>query len=221
MLKVKICGIMRPEDGLAAAAAGADVLGMIFVPGSKRLVDRSQAARIVHAAREGDRPPKVAGLFADQPEDEVNRMAAELGLDVVQLCGGESLAYCAHMETAVMKTVHVGTEAVDCNELSDRIQGYTGDGHVVVVDRKVDGLAGGAGQSFDWNIAKGLSERGVEFFLAGGLTPDNVGTAVQLVRPWGVDVSSGVETSGVEGKDHDKIRAFIKEAREAQDDGGR
>ena len=216
MVKVKICGIMRPEDARVAAHAGADLLGINFVPGSKRLVDRSQAARIIQAVREGDRKPQVAGLFADQPEGDVNGFAADLGLDLVQLCGGESPEYCAHMQTPVMKTVHVGTEEMDCDELSHRIKAYTDDGHVVIVDRKVDGLAGGTGQSFDWNVARDLSERGVTFFLAGGLNPDNVGGAVRLVRPLGVDVSSGVETSGVPGKDHDKIRAFIQEAREAR-----
>ncbi len=221
MLKVKICGIMRAEDARLATDAGADVLGMIFVAGSKRLVDRSQAARIIEVARTGDKRPQVAGLFADQPEDEVNGTVAELGLDVVQLCGGESPAYCARMRLPVMKTVHVAAEAVDCDELSGKIRGYTEDGHVVVVDRKVEGLAGGTGKSFDWNIARDLSERGIEFFLAGGLTPDNVEAAVQLVRPWGVDVSSGVETTGAAGKDQQKIRSFIKAAREAQDYGGR
>ena len=199
-----------------AVDAGADLLGMIFVPGSKRLVDRSQAAQIIEAARTGDKLPQVAGLFADQPEDEVNGLAAELGLDLVQLCGGESPAYCSRMGSHVMKTVHVGTGAVDCDELSDRIKAYTEGGHVVVVDRKVEGLAGGAGQTFNWDIARDLSERGIEFFLAGGLTPDNVGGAVQLVRPWGVDVSSGVETKGALGKDPDKVRSFIRAAREAQ-----
>ncbi len=216
MLKVKICGIMRPEDARIAADSGADLLGINFVPGSKRLVDRSQAARIIQAAREGDRKPQVAGLFVDQPEDEVNHVAAELGLDLVQLCGGESLAYCSRMETPVLKTVHVGTEAEDCDQLSHRIKAYTDDGYVVIVDRKVEGVAGGTGQSFDWNIARDLSERGIEFFLAGGLNPDNVGDAVSLVRPCGVDVSSGVETQGTPGKDHDKIRSFIRAAREAR-----
>ena len=216
MLKVKICGIMRPEDARLAADAGADVLGMNFVAGSKRLVDRSQAARIIEATRTGDKRPQVAGLFADQPEDEVNGTAAELGLDIVQLCGGESRAYCARMRLPVMKTVHVGVEAVDCDELSGKIRGYSEDGHVVVVDRKVEGLAGGTGQTFNWDIASDLSERGIEFFLAGGLTPDNVGGAVCLVRPWGVDVSSGVETKGAPGKDPDKVRSFIRAAREAQ-----
>lgn len=219
MLKVKICGIMRPEDARLAADTGADLLGVNFVHDSRRFVDRSQAERIIQSARESDGQPGVVGLFADQTEDDVNRMAVELGLDVVQLCGGESPAYCARMLTPVMKTVHVGNEAVDCDELAERIQEYTGDGHVVVVDRKVEGLAGGTGQSFDWNIARDLSRRGLEFFLAGGLNPGNVGDAVRLVSPWGVDVSSGVETKGVPGKDHDKIKLFINAAREAQQYG--
>ena len=221
MVKVKICGIMRPEDARIAADSGADLLGINFVPGSKRLVDRSQAARIIQAVREGDRKPQVAGLFVDQREDEVNGLAAELGLDLVQLCGEESPAYCARMEKPVLKTVHVGTKEMDCHELSHRIKVYTDDGHVVVLDRKVEGLAGGTGRSFDWNIARDISELGIDFFLAGGLNPDNVGGAVSLVRPWGVDVSSGVEAQGTPGKDHDKIRSFIRAAREAQEYGGR
>ena len=221
MVKVKICGITRPEDALAAADVGADMLGMNFVPGSRRLIDRSQAARIIETVRNRHRPPRLVGLFADQPEDEVNNMAADLGLDVVQLCGGESPAYCARMGSSVIKTVHVGAEAVDCDMMSDKIREYTKDGHIVIVDRKVEGLAGGTGKSFDWSIAANLSDRGIEFFLAGGLTPDNVGGAVRQVRPWGVDVSSGVETEGAPGKDHGKVRSFIRAAREAQDYGGR
>ena len=138
------------------------------------------------------------------------------GLDLVQLCGDESLSYCSQISTPVIKVLHVSEiqsveEQVD--SLSREMAALRERGHMVILDRKVEGLQGGTGQSFNWEIAKELSSRGFSFLLAGGLTPENVGLAVRTVRPWGVDVSSGVETGGV--KDGERIRAFIEAVRPA------
>ena len=212
-VKVKICGVQRPEDALVAAQAGADFIGVAFVPERRRRLDVSSAKCVVTALRAtGRQAPKVVGLFADQSLDKVNETIDACELDLVQLCGKESTEYCGKVEAQVIKVVHVdaaGPETVD--RLAERVGRYRGAGHLVTLDRLVEGMAGGTGRSFDWNIAAQLSQRGLSFLLAGGLTPDNVSRAVAQVDPWGVDVSSGVETN--EAKDHDKIRAFINNAR--------
>ena len=213
--RVKICGIQQDADALMAAEAGADFIGLVFVPNRRRRIDEDRARSIVSALRETvGNPPKVVGLFADQPLDEVNRLVQRCDLDIVQLCGEESLEYCGEVCVPVIKVLHVVNslpveDAVDL--LSEKMESLKRQGYLVTLDRKVEGLQGGTGQSFDWDIARRLSDMGFSFLLAGGLTPENVGLAVEKVRPWGVDVSSGVETDGV--KDKEKIRRFVQEAR--------
>lgn len=215
MTQVKICGIREIGDALEAAHAGADFIGVVFVPGRRRKVDEDQARRIATALREQvERPPRVVGLFSDQPLDEVEHAIKHCGLDLVQLCGVESLCYCSQISAQVIKVLHVsdrGSVEEQVDSLSREITALKDRGHLAALDRKVEGLQGGTGQSFDWEIAKGLSSRGFSFWLAGGLSPENVGLAVRTVHPWGVDVSSGVETGGV--KDAERIRAFIEAVR--------
>lgn len=209
---------MRPEDAVVATQAGADFVGMIFVPQRHRLLDAqtgSLIAQTVRASSPPDKAPKIVGNFADQPQEEVNRIIKDCGLDFVQLCGKESLEYCGQIDAGVIKVVHVdpsatGTTYVD--QVAERVQTYTGVGHLVTLDRLVVGIQGGTGHSFDWSIAAQLSQKGLPFVLAGGLSPENVAQAITEVQPWGVDVSSGVESNGV--KDPDKIREFIKNARQ-------
>ncbi len=212
MTRVKICGIQESSDALVAAQAGADFVGVVFVPTARRRLDEDRALRIVSTLREKvGTPPRVVGLFADQPIGEVNRIVRHCGLDMAQLCGSESLEYCGEVGVPVIKVLHVSDspaveEAVAL--LSQAALALRERGHLVTLDRKVGGLQGGTGQAFNWNIARELSMKGLPFLLAGGLTPENVGLAIRAVRPWGVDVSSGVETGGV--KDKKKIRAFIR-----------
>ncbi len=217
MTAIKICGIQRAEDGVAAAVAGADFVGLVFVPQHRRRLTEEQASQIVKALIEcPGKTPQVVGLFADQPIDEVNRHIRSQHLERVQLCGSESLDYCGQVLAPVIKMIHVpGGEAQDgdLDRLAESIQKYRDAGHLVTLDRQVDGLQGGTGKSFDWSIAARLAQAGHEFLLAGGLTPENVAEAVRTVAPWGVDVSSGVETGGV--KDPEKIRAFIQQVRQA------
>ena len=212
--KVKICGFRTPEDALVAAQAGADFIGLAFVPGRPRRVDVASAKNIVAALRAAmPQPPQVVGLFADQPLDEVNETIHSCGLDVAQLCGQESLDYCRSVEAQVIKVLHVEVNAgqTATDSLGERVGRYSNAGQLVTLDRFMKGVPGGTGQGFDWDVAAQLSQRGLSFLLAGGLTPDNVPQAIVQVDPWGVDVSSGVETNGV--KDHDKIREFITNAR--------
>lgn len=236
--RTKICGIRRPEDALVAAAAGADFAGLCFVPGRRRRLEVAAAAEVAATLRgAGARPvrpavqtpqaPQVVGLFADQPLAEVCRVIQACRLDVAQLCGQESPEYCRQVQAAtgaaVIKVLHIAGEPAgeaasgqddDAGAaLERRWLAYREANCYITLDRLVAGLQGGTGRSFDWALASQLSRKGYEFLLAGGLTPDNVAQAVAQARPWGVDVSSGVETAGVQ--DPDKIRAFIANARGA------
>lgn len=225
MIQVKICGIQQPEHALAAADAGADYIGLIFVPRRRRRVEVEAAREIISAlkVRANNSPasnvPKVVGLFVDQSVEEVNHIVKACGLDLVQLCGHESLDYCQQMQAhQVIKVLHVPSSGAEestdlLNHIQQKSQKLRAAGYLVTLDRLVDGLPGGTGQSFDWGIAAQLSQKGHEFLLAGGLNPENVAQAVAQVHPWGVDVSSGVETDEV--KDLDKIREFVKNARRA------
>ena len=210
---VKICGVRRLEDALVAAQAGADFFGMVFVPGRRRRIEPEAARIITDGLRGGDcEAPKSVGLFGDQPLEEVLETIATAGLDYTQLCGDEPLDYCRAVlgRAGVIKVIHVSNEDRP-DAVAGRIDAFAGAGCAVTLDSQVAGLHGGTGQSFDWSIAAHLAASGRRFLLAGGLTPDNVAEAVTVVRPWGVDVSSGVETDGVQ--DTAKIRQFVLNAR--------
>ena len=220
MIRVKICGVGGVGDACVAAEAGADFIGIVFVPERRRLVAPDAAEEIVGAVRGlGGRLPRMVGLFADQPLDEVNAVVARCGLDAAQLCGRESVEYAAGVaETGcqVIKVIHVPALAKgldDAPELAGRVWEYSESGCLVTLDRLVEGLQGGTGQGFSLDVAASLARRGCSFLLAGGLTPANVGRAISIVRPWGVDVSSGVETLG--RKDRRKIQRFVENARHA------
>jgi phosphoribosylanthranilate isomerase len=216
MIRVKICGIGTPTDACVAAEAGADFVGMVFVPERHRRITPDDAKEIVDAVRDGrDRPPRMVGLFADQPLEEVNEVIAHCGLDAVQLCGKESVEYAAGVDCDVLKVVHVPASyraPDDVPQLAERVREYADSGCLVTLDRLVEGIQGGTGQSFNLDVAASLARRGNDFLLAGGLTPANVGRVISAVRPWGVDVSSGVETLGK--KDRRKIQRFVSNARD-------
>ena len=209
--RIKICGIQEASDAVAAAEAGADFIGLVFVPDRRRMLDEDKAIRILSTLRENAAPtPKAVGLFSDQPLVHVDQLVRRCDLDMVQLCGGESLEYCAQVGAPVIKVLHVSDSAIinqTVDNLSQEMAALTEAGHLVTMDSKVEALQGGTGRSFNWDIASAVSIQGFSFFLAGGLTPENVEQAVRKVRPWGVDVSSGVESHGV--KDKGKIRDFV------------
>jgi phosphoribosylanthranilate isomerase len=215
MTRVKICGIQQREHAIVAAEAGADFIGLVFVPQRRRRLELDAARAIVTDLKaHGDNAPKLVGLFADQPLEEVNQVIRACQLDLVQLCGHEFLDYCGRVGAGVIKVIHVsGTGPGNVTQLAENIQRFREAGHLVTLDRLMDGLPGGTGQKFDWDIAAQLSQQGHSFLLAGGLTPDNVAHGVATVKPWGVDVSSGVETGGV--KDTEKIRAFVRSAKQS------
>ena len=218
MTKVKICGLSKIEDALAAAEAGADFLGIVFEPNSRRCLDVEDAQSLVRSfrARWPQERPQWVGVFANQPLEEVNRVLDHCGLDLAQLSGGEPPEFCRQVVRPVFKVVHVrnGIPLQEAIEEVDRsISSYLEDGHMCMLDTFKQGVLGGTGQVFDWNVARELA-RAYSFLLAGGLNTENVAEAIHRANPWGVDVSSGVETDGV--KDPEKIKAFVKVAKNVE-----
>ena len=215
MTKVKICGLRDIDDALAAAEAGADFLGIVFEPRSRRYVDLEEARLLVRSFRDrwGKDGPRWVGVFANQPLEEVDHVLTHCDLDMAQLSGSESPEYCRQVKKPVIKVLHVRSDAPADEVLSQVRQGislYSNEGHMCMLDTYKQGILGGTGQVFDWDVAQTLA-REHPLLLAGGLNRDNVAEAVREVRSWGLDVSSGVETDGM--KDAAKIADFIEQVR--------
>jgi phosphoribosylanthranilate isomerase len=204
---VKICGLRSPEAARAAVQAGADLLGFNFAPVSKRRIDPEVADGAIAAARAAGKPG-IAGIFVNQPIDEVVTIAAECVLDYVQLSGHEDAAYCAEVTLRTGRLVIKAVRLTAPDEAS-RIETYTAGSSVrfLLADAAVAGSWGGSGAAWDWSAAAYLAAR-FPLLLAGGLNAENVGEAITVVRPFGVDVASGVETNG--HTDPEKVHAFIQ-----------
>ncbi|PYJ03165.1 MAG: phosphoribosylanthranilate isomerase [Verrucomicrobia bacterium] len=202
-VKVKICGITNAPDGLAAAQAGADALGFVFYDQSPRSISVQQAGAIIRQL-----PPFLVkvGVFVNAPEDLVYRAIAECGLNLLQFHGDEPPDYCVQFGLMSMKAFRV-RDAQSLQGLAD----YKTDAWLL--DAYAPDKVGGTGQQFNWDLALETQKLGRPIFLAGGLTPENVAEAVRRVRPYAVDVSSGVETAPGK-KDHAKVRAFIQAAKQ-------
>ncbi|SDS14478.1 phosphoribosylanthranilate isomerase [Halopseudomonas xinjiangensis] len=202
MVRVKICGITRPEDALAAAQAGADAIGLVFYPESPRNVSPQVAARIVKAL-----PPFVTsvGLFVDASEAEVRSVLDEVPLDILQFHGDEPDAFCRQFGLPYMKALRV-RPGDDLDALAAQWPGASG----ILLDAYKPGIPGGTGERFDWSMIP--AQRSWTLVLAGGLAVDNVRQAIDLAHPWAVDVSGGVE-AGKGIKDPLKINAFIQEVK--------
>jgi phosphoribosylanthranilate isomerase len=200
-VKVKICGITRPADSQAAVAAGADALGFVFAPRSKRKLPLEEAVALV-----GQVPAFVSrvGLFMDQSSAEVARVLERAALNLLQFHGCEDAGFCRQFGLPYIKAVAM--ESAGAAEQAGR---DFPDAAALLLDSHRVGQVGGTGQTFDWGTIPRLP---LPLVLAGGLTPVNVRRAVQQVRPWAVDVSSGVEDApGV--KNAEKMRMFIREAK--------
>jgi phosphoribosylanthranilate isomerase len=212
MTKIKICGLMTGEHAGAAAAAGADFVGVIFAP-SRRQVGEQEAKRIVKAARKHRRDVQAVGVFVNETAENIMAIADRVRLDWVQLSGDEPAAFGRELGRPVLKVVHVGREKAItlCRRLDKMEKELGGHQHLFLLDTRAPGRYGGTGKPFDWAAAQVAAER-FPVMMAGGLTPDNVREAIAALHPWGVDVSSGVETDGT--KDADKIRDFIKKVRD-------
>ena len=214
MTKIKICGLTEVQHALAAAEAGADFLGLVFAP-SRRQVSAEKALQVVEAVRALKPSQVVVGVFVNSAVDEVNRIADYCHLDWVQLSGDETWHYCQQIERPIIKTVHVSNTRTS-EEISSEIaighQLLPQEDFVCLLDSRVADTYGGTGQAFDWQLAKKVSAT-FPVLIAGGLNPTNVGQMIREIQPWGVDISSGVETNGQ--KDTAKIREFIQAVRAA------
>ncbi len=204
--KVKICGITNIEDALHASECGADALGFILYRRSPRFIDPDRAASIIR-----ELPPFVTtvGVFVDESPETVNTLAREVGFGVVQLHGNESPGECTAVEARVVKAVRIR----DTHSLNG-LGSYSGVS-AFLLDTYRQGVPGGTGESFDWDIAVEAKGYG-RIILSGGLNPENIREAVICVRPYGVDVSSGVEIEPGR-KDHRKVAEFISRVRSIKD----
>ncbi len=212
MIKVKICGITSVEHALATAHAGADYLGLVFAPG-KRRVDKNKAAEITAAIKNLEEKPLVAGVFVNLPADEINQTANYCRLDCVQLSGNESLEYCRDIELPIIKAVRIAHDSNPAkiqNEIEAVFSAGLKNRPVCLLDTKTGGKFGGTGKTFDWELAR-CTPASYPVMIAGGLSPDNICRLVETIQPWGVDVSTGVETAGQ--KDISKIKQFIKKVK--------
>ena len=215
MTRVKICGIKEEVHALAAAEAGADFIGLVFAR-SQRQVTPAQAEKIASAVKKSGNTPEVVGVFVNMPAAEVNRIADFCHLDWVQLSGDESWDYCKELAKPIIKVVRIGERQQPDGICADLAAGekVLTQKHIYLLDSQAKGRYGGTGKTFDWSLARQVAEQ-FPVIIAGGLTPENVAQAIEMAAPWGVDVSSGVETGGI--KDIGKIRAFIEAVRRADD----
>jgi phosphoribosylanthranilate isomerase len=204
MTRVKICGIRSAEEARQAAAAGADYLGLVFAP-SRRRIDLELARQIDRALPGG--PPRV-GVFVDATATELVAAVSAGGLSYLQLHGDRAEAELTAMAMAAerpyIRALRAGRDDPGAAAPS---------AFALLLDSYVEGVDGGTGRAFDWRLAVGIT-RQRRLFLAGGLTPANVGSAIDTVRPFAVDVSSGVEKASG-GKDPELVRAFIAAVRAA------
>lgn len=255
---IKVCGITNSEDALLACQSGANLIGVIFVPPSKRCVTVEQAQEVVKTVRAfGERStdivlvenpptdhtepsltrivttaqrlehvagkrPLVVGVFQNQPFEFIRQMVSECGLDMVQLHGQEGMAACDISNTGAptIRVVDIETDPqtgmASHTAVEDLLRDLTHHPAAILLDTAIKGTnaGGGTGVTFDWSIAQRIQDAGLPVIIAGGLTPDNVKDAVSTIRPWGIDVSSGVEATPGK-KDSNKVVAFLKNAKEA------
>jgi len=215
MTRVKICGIRDKAHALAAVEAGADFIGLMFAL-SKRQVSPAQACKIASSVKKSSDATKVVGVFVNAPSSQVNELSDFCALDWVQLSGDESWEYCLEVVRPVIKAIRIGQQSSEelYAELSAGSKLLPPQGFITLLDSQVEGKYGGTGESFDWRLVQQVAKR-FPVIIAGGLDPNNVARLIETVAPWGVDVSSGVETEGV--KDMAKIKAFIEEVKKADE----
>lgn len=203
-VRVKVCGMTRMEDTAAAARLGVDAVGLVFYPKSPRYVNVEQAHALAASL-----PAfvTVTALFLDPSADEVRQVLDGVRVELLQFHGGEPAEFCRSFNKPYIKAVPMGSQA-DVAEYAQRHAGAA----ALLLDSHAAGQKGGTGVSFDW--ASLPKVEGPPLILAGGLNPTNVGTAIRIVRPYGVDVSSGVESKpGI--KDAAKMEAFVREVNDA------
>jgi phosphoribosylanthranilate isomerase len=223
MTKIKICGITNLKDAFAAIDAGADLLGFNFYPKSPRYISPETCREITAALKKDHAQVILVGVFVNMPVEQVKAVLNDCALHLAQLHGDESPEMLAALAGRVFKAIRLPAPAVGQVSASESapvpVSPFLSVAQPVVrpallVDAVVKGVYGGSGMVADWSAAAELSKQ-VPLLLAGGLTPENVGAAVRQVKPWGVDVASGVEASpGV--KDFVKMKAFVQEVQRVE-----
>ena len=214
MTRIKIDGIKTEEHALTAAEAGADYIGMVFAQ-SPRQITPARAEKIVAALKGEKASVETVGVFVNAHVGTVNKIADKCGLDWVQLHGDEPWESCLELARPVIKVIRISrnqkAEQV-CKDLAYGTKLLNKQKHIYLIDSNVKDRYGGTGIRFDWKLAVPIAKE-FPVIIAGGLTPDNVGEAIKVISPWGVDVSTGVETKGV--KDMEKVRKFILAVKKA------
>jgi phosphoribosylanthranilate isomerase len=206
MARIKICGITNLDDALLAADLGTDALGFIFYVKSPRYVAPEAAREII-----AQLPPFVTsvGVFVDEEAAVVRELAAQAGLDWIQVHGQESPDYCRSLGRRVIK----GFRIKDASSLKD-LEPFQGAVQALLLDTYKKGQVGGTGETFDWELAREAQKYG-RIILAGGLTPENVAQAIKVAQPQAVDTASGTETAPGR-KDQEKLRAFFEAIKQAR-----
>ncbi len=200
--RIKICGVTRAADACLAAELGADAIGLVFVPRSRRFLSLERAREIARSLGGFERR---VGLFMDPEAGAVERVLETVALDMLQFHGGEPETFCRRFGLPYLKAISA------VQGLDDLDRRYPS-AFALLIDSHAEGQLGGTGEAFDWSRFPGDSER--RLILAGGLTPNNVGAAISATRPYAVDVSSGVESApGI--KDRGKLEAFFEQVRDA------
>ncbi len=219
MTRIKICGIRTEQQAIAAAETGADFIGVVLAP-SPRQVTPDIAIKIKADLKKRKATVEVVGVFVNVHAGTVNRIAKMCELDQVQLSGDEPWEYCRDIDRQMIKAVRISQNNPVGQVIKDIEYGMkmlSGHKINILLDTSVPERYGGTGLTFDWTLAVPIAKE-FPVIIAGGLTPENVSEAIKVISPWGVDVSSGVETKGV--KDMEKIKRFIEAVREADEQAG-
>ncbi len=216
MTHIKICGIKEESHALAIAEVGVDFVGLVFAT-SPRQITPSKAKKIVSALKDSRATVNVVGVFVNAPASSVRRIVESCKLDWVQLNGDEPWAYCRELDMPVIKVIQVSRNYKPqqiCTDLAYGARILGKQKHLFLIDSNAPEKYGGTGKTFDWKLARPIAEQ-FQVIIAGGLTPENVSDAIRIISPWGVDVSTGVETRGI--KDMNKINKYIEAVRKADE----
>jgi phosphoribosylanthranilate isomerase len=212
MTRIKICGIKTEDQAIAAARVGTDFIGVVLAP-SQRQVTPDIAVKIKAALKKRKATVEVVGVFVNVHAGTVNRIAEMCGLDRIQLSGDEPWEYCRDIDQPMIKAVRINQNNPAGQVIKDIEYGMkilSGHKINILLDTSVPERYGGTGLTFDWKLAVPIA-REFPVIIAGGLTPENVSRVIKEISPWGVDVSTGVETRGI--KDLRKIKKFIEAVR--------
>ena len=210
--KIKICGLQAMPAIRLAFNLKVDFIGFVFVKNSQRYIEPQLVRKLIEKEQElsEKESPQIVGLFSDNSLNEVIDTVNDSKINMVQLCGTESPEFCLKLNLPVIKVIHI-RENDTTETVRQKLQLYELTNVTICLDTYSKYQTGGTGQLFNWEIAKELSRLGHKFLIAGGLTPENVQLAIEKIKPWGVDVSTGIETN--QHKDPEKIKDFVKNIR--------